>query len=298
MTFEIYHKTTFKYNAMVTYSHNIARLKPRDEFGQTLLDFKMDILPDAEEVREHYDLFGNANHHLLVRKAHKTLEVVGRSKVQRDATILEEKQQGLATSMITVEEALRRMQQFHVFDLYAKRFVYPSELIAPASDALKQYALESFAPNRQLYDAGREFMQRIFEDFDFVPGFSDITTPVDQTFEARKGVCQDFAQLSISALRSLGLAACYVSGYIETIPPEGEEKLFGADASHAWFSLYIPGIGWADFDPTNNLVPSMQHIVMGYGRDYHDIAPLTGVVRSSGESHLSVMVDVKRLGDD
>ena len=137
-------------------------------------------------------------------------------------------------------------------------------------------------------------MQRIFNDFEFVSGFSDITTPVEEIFEAKKGVCQDFAQFAISALRTIGLPAKYMSGYIETLPPKGEIKLFGADASHAWFSVYIPNAGWVEFDPTNNLIPREQHILLGSGRDYNDISPLKGVVFSSGNSELSVMVDVRR----
>jgi transglutaminase-like putative cysteine protease len=138
-------------------------------------------------------------------------------------------------------------------------------------------------------------MQRIFTDFKFVSGFSNITTPIEEIFEAKKGVCQDFAQFAIGALKSLGIPARYVSGYIQTNPEEGKEKLFGADASHAWFSVYIPTFGWADFDPTNNKVPNEEYIILGYGRDYLDISPLKGVVQSSGNSILGVKVNVKRL---
>jgi transglutaminase-like putative cysteine protease len=137
-------------------------------------------------------------------------------------------------------------------------------------------------------------MGRVFSDFQFVSGFTDLSTPVDEVFRERKGVCQDFAHLSIAALRSIGLSARYMSGYLETIPAEGSEKFFGADASHAWFSVFIPGFGWFDFDPTNNIVPSHQYIVLGYGRDFGDCSPMQGVVQGSGVSHLNVMVDVSR----
>jgi len=297
MTFDIYHKTVFEYNAMVTFSHNIARLKPRTLPGQKLHGFTMEVTPEASETHAYEDAFGNTSHHLLVREAHESLEVIGRSRVERDMAGLAEITNRCQASTITVEEAQARLRTFYREDLEAKRYLFPSELIPLANEAIVAYAKASFLPKRSLYDAAKELMRRIFEDFDFESEFSDITTPIDQTFEAKKGVCQDFAQLSIAALRSMGLAARYMSGYIETIPPEGEEKLFGADASHAWFSLYIPGAGWAEFDPTNNQIPSAQHIVLGYGRDYHDIAPLTGVVRSSGESHLDVMVDVRRRGE-
>ena len=151
--------------------------------------------------------------------------------------------------------------------------------------------------NRNIIDATNEFMSRIFNDFKFVSGFSDITTPIEMIFKEKKGVCQDFAQFAISALRSIGIPARYVSGYIQTIPASGKEKLFGADASHAWFSIYIPDFGWADFDPTNNKIPNEEYIILGYGRDYLDISPLKGVVQSSGNSSLGVKVNVKILAD-
>jgi transglutaminase-like putative cysteine protease len=113
--------------------------------------------------------------------------------------------------------------------------------------------------------------------------------------KAKKGVCQDIAHLMIASLRNMGLAARYVSGYLETLPPPGKQKLIGADASHAWVSVYFPGIGWVEFDPTNNILPSHQHIVIAYGRDYQDVAPIKGIVFSSGEQKLKVQVDVQRL---
>ena len=163
------------------------------------------------------------------------------------------------------------------------------------STQIKEYVLESFDEDRNIFEATNEFMARIFNDFKFVSGFSDITTPIETIFKEKKGVCQDFAQFAISALRSIGIPARYVSGYIQTIPSEGKEKLFGADASHAWFSIYIPDFGWADFDPTNNKIPNEEYIILGYGRDYLDISPLKGIVQSSGNSLLSVKVDVREL---
>ena len=192
---------------------------------------------------------------------------------------------------VTVAEALGTLGLFSADMIDVKQYCFPTSMTPSVSDALRLYALESFASDRGLFEAAQEFMGRIFDEFTFQPGFSDISTPVEEVFEARQGVCQDFSHLAIAALRSLGFAVRYVSGYIETEPPEGEEKLFGADASHAWFSLYIPGSGWVDFDPTNNILPAQQHIVLGWGRDYSDVAPLQGVVRSSGASRVSVMVD-------
>lgn len=295
MTYAIYHKTDFHYQNMVTFSHNIARLKPKHGDGQELLEFAMEIAPDADDLFEYADSFGNANHHILVREAHHTLSVTGRSTVRIDAGAARRRIETARRSTATFDAMTKRMQGFDGRDIGAKRFLFESELIAETSAALRDYALESFHPKRPLFEAGEELMARIFGDFEFVPGFSNVATPVEETFESRKGVCQDFAHLAIAALRSAGIPARYVSGYIETDAPEGQEKLFGADASHAWFSMFVPDTGWVDFDPTNNVMPTDRHVVLGYGRDYYDIAPLKGVVRSSGDSRLSVMVDVRRL---
>ena len=138
-------------------------------------------------------------------------------------------------------------------------------------------------------------MHRIFSDFKFQSGFTTIATPLSVVMKERKGVCQDFAHVAIACIRSLGLPARYVSGYIETLPPPGMQKLAGVDASHAWFSVYIPGSGWVDFDPTNNIIPAERHITIGWGRDYADITPLRGVIMSSGSHELKVSVDVRRV---
>lgn len=294
MIYDIFHETVFDYQGTVTFSHNIARLKPKEGEDQTLLDFQLDVEPNASEIHVFSDMFGNINHHLLLREPHTALKVTGRSKVQRHTAYVDDTIDFLRATGVTYEQALQRLQSFDTRDTAAKQFLFASELIPVGNDAIRAYALESFQPKRTLFEAGEELMGRIFSEFEFKPGFSDLSTPVETTFEQKKGVCQDFAHFAISALRSIGLPARYVSGYIETLPPEGKEKLFGADASHAWVSLYIPGGGWLDLDPTNNLIPIDQHIILGHGRDYHDISPLKGVVRSSGKSRLKVRVDVRK----
>ena len=294
MIYNIYHKTVYNYQSMVSFSHNIARLKPKESEYQKLLEFSMDVLPKEYESHQFLDLFGNTNTHLLIREPHQSLSVIGRSKVEILPEIVEKQIQDIRSKSISFNDAIERLSKFHKDDLQAKQFLYESKLITRKSPDIKAYALESFQKNRDIFEATQEFMGRIFHDFEFVSGFSDITTPIESIFKAKKGVCQDFAQFAISALRSIGLPAKYMSGYIETLPPEGEEKLFGADASHAWFAVYIPNAGWVQFDPTNNLIPKEQHIVLGSGRDYHDLSPLKGVVFSSGNSNLAVMVDVRR----
>ncbi len=295
MMYEIYHKTAFKYESIVTFSHNLARLKPKNTPFQKVVDFEMEIMPLAYEQNEFIDMFGNATTHLLVREAHESLSVIGKSHVMLDAEAMLSHVNRMRELSMSYEEALNLLQQFDVNALEAKPFMFDSELIPKASREIEAYARRSFEPKRNLVEAASEFMERIFNDFKFVAGFSNITTPIEEIFEAKKGVCQDFTQFAIAALRSIGLPAKYLSGYIETIPAQGMPKLFGADASHAWFALYIPSLGWLEFDPTNNVIPIGQHILLGSGRDYNDVAPLKGVVFSSGQSELSIEVDVRSV---
>ncbi|WP_331775074.1 transglutaminase family protein [Sulfurospirillum sp. 1612] len=294
MIYNIYHKTTFDYQGMVSFSHNIARLKPKDTPFQKRHSYAFEVNPAVYESREFIDIFGNTNTHILVREPHHSLSVTGISTVEVFEKQIEDNIAHLRENSITYDAAIKRLSAFHHEDIDAKRFLFESALISNSAKDIKNYARESFQNRKDLFEATEAFMGRIFNDFEFVSGFSDVMTPVEKIFKAKKGVCQDFAQLAIAALRSIGLPAKYISGYIETIPPEGQTKLFGVDASHAWFSVYIPGAGWADFDPTNNCIPKDQHIILGEGRDYHDIAPLKGIVFSSGSSRLSVVVDVRQ----
>ena len=295
MIYEIYHETRFDYAGLVTFSHNIARLKPKNTSTQKLLEYTLSINPNPYETNEFVDYFENTNNYMVIRDAHKTLKVIATSKVERIEQEISKELESLKNVKLTFKELKQRLGTYHSEDVLAKYFLFETQSIPTASNEIKEYALESFKEDRNIIEAASEFTARIFNDFKFVSGFSDITTPIDVIFKEKKGVCQDFAQFAISALRSIGIPTRYVSGYIQTHPAVGEEKLFGADASHAWFSIYIPNFGWADFDPTNNKVPDAQYIVLGYGRDYLDISPLKGVVQSSGNSYLSVRVNVEAL---
>lgn len=295
MIYEIYHETKFDYAAVVNFSHNIARLKPKNCSTQKLLEHTLKIDPTPYESSEFVDYFENTNNFMLIRESHKSLSVTAISKVERIEEEIKKDLKKLKECKITYKEARERLSKFNAQDVLAKQFLFETDSIPSASDEIRAYVLESFADNKNLFESINEFMQRIFTDFKFVSGFSDIATPIDKIFEAKKGVCQDFAQFAIAALKSIGLPARYISGYIQTHPLEGQEKLFGADASHAWFSVYIPSFGWADFDPTNNKIPNEEYIILGYGRDYLDISPLKGVVQSSGYSILGVKVNVERL---
>jgi transglutaminase-like putative cysteine protease len=178
--------------------------------------------------------------------------------------------------------------------LDAKQYVLDSPMITVMPE-LADYAQASFQANRPLVDVVHDLMQRIYREFTYDPSFTTIATPLSDVLRHRRGVCQDFAHLAIGCLRAYNIAARYISGYVETVPEAGQVRLVGADASHAWFSVYIPNTGWLDFDPTNNTVPLDQHITLAWGRDYADVTPLKGIAFGGGQHTLSVSVDVLRL---
>ncbi len=176
----------------------------------------------------------------------------------------------------------------------AQEFVFASPLIQPSAE-FAAYALSSFTTARPVLEAACDLNHRIFTDFTFDPAATDVATQVEKAFRQRRGVCQDFAQIMIACLRSIGLPARYVSGYLETLPPPGQQKLIGADASHAWVSVWCgEEAGWVDVDPTNDLLPSSRHVTVAWGRDFPDVSPLRGVMQGAGKQKLRVFVDVQR----
>ena len=292
MIFNVKHTTKYEYNAPVIYCHNIATLRPRESKGQQLLDYKIQITPQPAEISERIDFFGNYITRFSIQTEHIELKVTTKSKIVRDYAQFQDSFFSEACRSITLDQTLLALKSTAPAILDARQYILESIFIRRADDSIRDYAEVSFKRNRSVFDAAYELMQRIYTDFQFVPGFTSISTPVAEVMKEKKGVCQDFAQIVIACIRSVGLPARYVSGYIETVPPKGKEKLVGADASHAWFAIFIPGFGWVDFDPTNNLIPMDQHIVVGWGRDYYDVPPLKGVVYGSGKSRLKVAVDI------
>lgn len=292
MIFNVTHITTYKYNAPVSYCHNIATLRPRESKGQELLDYKIKVSPEPSEISERIDFFGNYITRFSIQTEHTTLKVTTKSTIQRDYAQFHESFHSPACQSVTMNHAVAALRGMHPEILEAKQFLLESIFIRKTDKAIKEYAEISFKGDRSVFQAAYELMQRIYTDFDFDAEFSTVSTPIEEVMREKKGVCQDFAQIAIACIRSVGLPAKYVSGYIETVPPPGKEKLIGADASHAWFAIFIPGFGWVDFDPTNNMIPKDQHIVVGWGRDYYDVPPLKGVVYGSGTSKLEVSVDI------
>jgi len=234
------------------------------------------------------DPWDNCMDHFEIIHPHQELSIIAESTVDRAAPPSIE-------SVIPWEDAVTLLRDPQTPGAtQAWRFSVPSPLI-PRPNVARDYARASFTHARPLTDALLDLMHRIHADFAYVPGATDASTPVDVVLAQRKGVCQDFSHLGIACCRSMGIPARYVSGYLETIPPKGEPRLIGADASHAWFSAWVPRRGWMDLDPTNNLVPSMRHITLAWGRDFHDVSPVRGVVYGGGDHILSVSVDVQPI---
>lgn len=289
MRFQINHVTRYLYDTPVSLCHNIAHLKPRDLPHQQVLSAQLRIDPWPAVSSEHTDFFGNRVGYFCVQQSHESLEVAIASEVEVTAPT----PQDLAASP-PWEEVVTNLRDGRAEDsLDARIFTLSSPYVSREPDAL-EFARLSFTPGRPILDATTDLMGRIYREFEFDPHFTTVATPIADVLTHRKGVCQDFAHLGIACLRGLGLAARYVSGYLETLPPPGQTKLQGADASHAWFAVFVPGTGWVNFDPTNDQVPGEQHITTALGRDFHDVTPIRGVFYGGGEHRLEVEVDVDR----
>ncbi|MES2647137.1 MAG: transglutaminase family protein [Bacteroidota bacterium] len=290
MNYQVTHTTAYTYKQAVSLCHNIARLIPRDTVNQVCKTVSVIISPQPDVVNEYLDFFGNKVMYFAVQEEHEKLTVTVSSEITRHPHSKE-----LNENSNMPWEKIRQLVLLPSKDNFEARQFIAQTTMTAGNGSIEAFARQSFTDGRPVFEATLDLTKRIYAEFEFKPGFSTIATPVDEIIEARKGVCQDFAHLAIACLRSIGLPARYISGYIETLPPPGVVKLTGVDASHAWFAIYIPGVGWLDFDPTNNQVPDLQHITIGWGRDYADIAPLKGVILSSGKHKLDVSVDVKRV---
>jgi transglutaminase-like putative cysteine protease len=283
-TYEVVHTTKYEYSEAVSVSHHLARVKPREFPGQECLAHEVQIDPAPAVVRSHRDYFGNTVTFFIVERAHSELTVRATSTVK-----VISRPQPAPASTPAWEEA----RHFDALPLDALECLFDSASIA-ASDAIAGYAHPSFAPGRPLLEAVQDLMRRIHTDFTFDPKATTVTTPLRDVLSLRRGVCQDFARLAIACLRSFGVAARYVSGYLETLPPPGAPRLAGVDASHAWLAVYCPGLGWVDADPTNNMFPTTTHVTLAWGRDYADVSPVRGVILGGGQHSLQVNVDVLR----
>lgn len=292
MKYRITHTTSYSYSEPASLSQNELYLQPKETAWQRVSNSQVTITPEPKYHQLRDDYFDNRVRVFMIQHPHNELVITAISSVETEVPATPP-----AASTPPWESVVQQLfnhSQPADLDACQFRFVSPLTMITPA---IKAFAQTSFPPARPILTGALDLMQRIFTEFTYDKAATTIDTPVDQVLTARKGVCQDFSHLAISCLRALGLAARYVSGYLETQPPLGKPKLSGADASHAWLSIYIPDTGWVDLDPTNNLIPGEQHITLAWGRDYGDVTPVKGVVMGGGVHSMSVMVDVRRQKD-
>lgn len=291
MKYHIVHRTEYVYEKPVSQCYNEARLAPRDLTHQHCASTQLAVSPLPSDYRERDDFFGNRVAHFTVHQAHQNLIVTASSdvEIETDGNHFD------GAAELSWQQLTERLQtDKDPQHLLARQFLLDSPLVT-ATAALAEYGQSSFSPDRPVLEAVHDLMERIHRDFVYDPGFTTLSTPLGEVMKHRRGVCQDFAHVAIGCLRTQGVPARYISGYLETLPPPGTERLVGADASHAWFSIYLPDTGWLDFDPTNNQMPMDRHITVAWGRDYSDVSPLKGVVFGGGEHEVKVAVDVRNL---
>lgn len=285
MIYDVRHRTTYRYGGVVTRSDHRLSLAPRDTAHQVVRSFSLDVTPNGARLSPLTDYFGNAIHFLAVEEPHETLTIEATSRVE---VVGAPDPIGFDTVNM-VRDVVQRPATAEALD--AAEFAYPSTYTA-ADDRLEAYAHAVFAPDRPVMEAARDLTGRIFAEFDYDPSATNAATTGIDAFSKNAGVCQDFAHIFLACCRAVGLPARYVSGYLLTRPPEGEEKLVGADASHAWVAVWSPVAGWVDFDPTNDMIPTEEHITTAWGRDFADVSPIRGVVLGGGDHVIELAVDV------
>jgi transglutaminase-like putative cysteine protease len=286
--YDIRHLTLYEYGSTVTFSHCALRLLPTDGPGQTVLSSELRITPEPAQTVERTCFFGNRLTILTIGTAHRELSVEVTASVEIDRRDPEGPKESQAFESVReeafVSASLDRSSPAH--------FLHASRLV-PRFNPVTDYARESFPARRPVLDGAKELMRRIKADFKYDTKATVVSTPISEAFSKRHGVCQDFAHIMIAGVRGLGLPAAYISGYIRTIPPPGKKRLEGADAMHAWVSLWCgKSHGWVGLDPTNAMMIGNDHIVLAKGRDYADISPVAGIVLGSREQDVDVRVDV------
>ena len=286
-TYDVVHTTQYTYESEVSASYGQVHLLPRDMPRQVCRASAVQIDPEPSDYRERRDFFGNRAVYFSVRQTHTRLKVTSTSRV-------EVRERPVSTLSGPSWEQIRdRLGAVPTnVELDARQFTLESPLVC-VSPTVGEYAAPSFPPGRPVLEAAADLCSRIHAGFRYRPGSTSVTTGLDEIIERGQGVCQDFAQLAIGCFRSRGLAARYVSGYLETRPPPGRPRRQGADVSHAWLSVFVPDVGWVDIDPTNDQFVNERYVVTAWGRDYSDVPPLKGVIFTEGTGHeLEVTVDV------
>ncbi|HTS93729.1 MAG TPA: transglutaminase family protein [Stellaceae bacterium] len=287
MRYDVRHRSTYIYAQPVDLSHHMLKLTPRALGFQSVLASAIETNPSPAFMGAAADYFGNGVTFLALTEPHDRLQVEMHATVE--VKFPQPPPAETTPAWNSVRDALRTAPDTDLLE--ASEFVYESPL-TPVDAEIAAYAAPSFPPDRPLLAAALDLNQRIHRDFIFDGNATLVSTPLSEVMKRRRGVCQDFAHLTLAAHRAMGLAARYISGYIRTYHQQDGPILAGADASHAWVSIYCPGAGWVDLDPTNDLVVSEEHIVLAWGRDYGDISPIRGVILGGGEHTLDVAVDV------
>ncbi len=285
--FEVNHQTTYHYDAPVAQSHHLLHLTPRQLQHQQTIDHAVTFDPKPATRRDFLDYFGNWATYISMEKYHSELLIHARAVVELTPPNSVNIRASQAWES-TAENLQRTSQQL---DLEVVQYLAPSRY-TNVSAALMEFAKPSFTPGRPVLECAHDVMTRIFHEFQYDPAATDVATTIDEVLQIKRGVCQDFAHLFVTAMRAFNIPARYVSGYLLTLPPQDGEKLVGTDASHAWGSVWAPSIGWVDFDPTNNMIPKGEHITIAYGRDFQDVSPAMGVLLGGGSHHVEVAVDV------
>lgn len=295
MRYRIRHETSYAYGHPVSICHNQLRLTPRAGRFVKVLSAKVNINPAPTTQNTRLDSFGNRVHVFSIEHAHDDLHVVAQSEVEVSPrptladTSVSPSWRGIkrAASRGALRASAEEVDAYLFDSPYVRR-----------SHELAEYAREIFAPWDDIFSACVALTTRVFLDFAYDPEATGVQTDSTEAFALKRGVCQDLAHVQIAALRSLGIPARYVSGYLRTLPPEGQPRLIGADQSHAWLAVYCgQELGWVDLDPTNNLVVQTDHVPLAYGRDYADITPVRGVYIGGGQNTLGVSVDVEPVFD-
>jgi transglutaminase-like putative cysteine protease len=288
---EVSHRTIYRYGATVSVSHHLLHLEPRATAWQRGRDTALEVDPAPAVRAEDRDSFGNPTTFLTIQQPHDRLRLHSLFAVElapRPAPAA-----AATPPWEEVRDALAAARTPEALDALQFRFASTQ---VPMLDELRAFATRFFSPGRPILAASVELMAAIHAEFRYAPGSTTAATPLAGAFAARGGVCQDFAHIAIGAVRAMGLAARYVSGYLLTRPPEGRPKLVGADASHAWLAVWVPGSGWIDLDPTNDLVVDQEHVTLAWGRDYADVSPVAGVIFGGGSHEVEVAVDVVPIG--
>ncbi|MGA2877755.1 MAG: transglutaminase family protein [Bryobacteraceae bacterium] len=290
MIYRLLHSTTYKYKQPVSFGNHAVHLAPRSEPHHRCLSRELRIKPEPATLSERDDFFGNRISLFTIEEPHDVLEIKARSLVELDGEAAAWPDRSMPWEEVAA--ALKREPDPAAIEAY--QFVFESPRIRPSPE-FAAYAAPSFPSGRPLAEAILDLTARIHREFHFDHKATNVRTPPEEVLHKRRGVCQDFAQLQIACLRSLQLPARYVSGYLRTYPPPGKPRLVGADASHAWVSVFCPGAGWLDVDPTNNLVPSQSHVTLAWGRDYGDVSPVRGVILGGRDHTVDVGVDLEPL---